>query len=291
MSPINPDVKHQILALDIGTGYVKACFGEHNKISFPSLYGYRESLEDEKKGIIEAVGHDVLHLLPYPTHNIVRAVSEGMPVNEKAFKIMLKEAVRRLKIKESDMPGIHTIIGIPYSSRSQKEVLRNLVITTLKPLSCLVVSQSLGTLVHEGKYTGIVISIGQGTTEIVYYHNRKPVEGKSLSKAVDFLLLGKDKLDYLNHGEVAEQRVRTLADLIADELNNLSSQLHKTPEVIISGGGVMIEGMLRAIQARVKNIVLLDSKNPVYSNVLGLHMLLESIRTQNPQGHQTPTCP
>lgn len=98
-----------------------------------------------------------------------------------------------------------------------------------------------GTLVYEGKHTGIVISIGQGTTEVVYYKNRKPVDGTSLGKATDFLLQGNDKFAYLNpEGKILNQRVLALSDVIADELNVVTSQLPTTPDVILSGGGVMI---------------------------------------------------
>ena len=147
------------------------------------------------------------------------------------------------------------------------------------------VSQSIGTLVCEGKSEGIVISIGQGTTEIVCYRDLRAEFGRSLKNAVDFLLFDDttDKLAYVDikNCKISRTRVCALADLISDELDDISKMIPRQstgkPDVIISGGGILIDGLYQELQQRVRNANLVISQDPVFSNVLGMSRLLEIV--------------
>ncbi len=264
--------QNDVLALDMGSGWVKAGYGD-NKVRFPSLYGHREPVEGEKR-LVEAVGWEVPKLAEYPSAVILRGVSEGMPLSERAFKALLREAVRKLEIPQEKIPETRVVIGIPYNNRDQKEELRRLVMSTIHPKACLVVSQTLGTLVYEGKKTGLVVSIGQGTTEIVYYNDLKPVLGRSLGQACDYLLQGKERLAYLDAKDtIPRQRLVSLADLVSDEINSIASQLNTKIDAILSGGTILLGDIHKEIQSRLKGMTVVPSADPVYSNCLGLSML------------------
>jgi hypothetical protein len=47
--------------------------------------------------------------------------------------------------------------------------------------------------------------------------------------------------------------------------------------VIISGGGILIDGLYHELQQRVRNANLVISQDPVFSNVLGMSRLLEIV--------------
>lgn len=272
--------KENVLALDMGSGWVKACFGE-KKVRFPSLYGYREPVEGEKR-VVEAVGWDVPSLQDYPSAVILRGVSEGMPLSERAFRALLKEVVRELEIPQEKISSVRVVIGIPYNNRDQKEDLRRLVMSTIRPAMCLVVSQTLGTLVYEKKRTGLVVSVGQGTTEIVYYNELKPVLGRSLRQACDYLLQGKERLAYLDaeNKAISRQRIVSLADLVSDEINSITSQLSSKTDAILSGGTILLPDIHKEIQSRLKDVVVRPSADPIYSNCLGLAMLYDIIQSE-----------
>jgi len=290
-----PNKKQPVLALDMGSGFVKASYGDR-KVKFPSLYGYREpsrldddimgrSVDEKRNRIIEAVGEKAIEMQAYPTAVVLRGVSEGMPLLEKPFKALVHESVKRLDMSEQDLSSVTVITGIPYGNRSQKEELRRLVKSAIKPARCLVVSQSIGTLVCEGRSDGIVISIGQGTTEIVCYRDLRAEFGRSLKNAVDFLLFDDttDKLTYVDikNCKISRARVCALADLISDELDDISKMIPRQstgkPDVIVSGGGILVDGLYHELQHRVRNANLVISQDPVFSNVLGMSRLLEIV--------------
>ena len=227
-------------------------------------------------------GWDVPSLQDYPSAVILRGVSEGMPLSERAFRSLLKEAIRELEIPHEKLSSLRTVIGIPYNNRDQKEVLRRLVMGTIKPATCLVVSQTLGTLVYEKKRTGLVVSIGQGTTEIVYYNDLKPVLGRSLRQACDYLYQGRERLAYLDteNKAIPRQRIISLAELVSDEINAITSQLSTRVDAILSGGTVLLADIYKEIQNRLKDIVVIPSGDPVYSNCLGLAMLYDITQTE-----------
>ena len=68
----------------------------------------------------------------------------------------------------------------------------------MRPRKVLVIPQSIGTLLSEDARTGMVLSIGQGTTELVLFENLKPVTGVSIPQACDYLYDG-DDLAYLEY--------------------------------------------------------------------------------------------
>ena len=75
--------------------------------------------------------------------------------------------------------------GATYDAQKYRNAVRN-VMAGLKPVSCAVMPQAVGTPLSCGKKSGTVISIGHGTTGIVNAHGRS-VGGISIPGAPAFI--------------------------------------------------------------------------------------------------------
>ena len=192
------ETNNGIIAIDAGTGFVK-CVSSHLRRSFPSIYASRRLTrwEDPKEGILEVVGYEAAKMSIYPDAVLVRAVLEGKIAEEKAFVAIIREAVRELGC-ERELASLLIVMGLPYGAALQKQQLEKLVERSLRPRKVLVIPQSIGTLLSEDARTGMVLSIGQGTTELVLFENLKPVTGVSIPQACDYLYDG-DDLAYLEY--------------------------------------------------------------------------------------------
>ena len=259
-----------VIAIDAGTGFVK-CVSAHMRVLFPSIYGTRKLTrwEDPKEGIVEAVGYDAVKMSIYPDTVLVRAVLEGKVADEKAYGAIIKEAARKLGC-EHDLGSILVMAGLPYGAATQKQTLEKLVQRTLRPARVLVIPQSIGTLLAEDAKTGLVMSIGQGTTELVLFEDLKYVEGISIPQACDYLY---DGLDYLEHeNKTAEKRRQdNQATILANELAVFKTRLLREYVLYVSGGGVLVPGFCEALQKKISCFKV--AKDPVYSNAQGLYKL------------------
>lgn len=264
-----------VIAIDAGTGFVK-CVSAHMRASFPSVFGTRRMSrwEDPKEGTVEAVGYEAFKMRAYPDAVLVRAVLEGRVADEHAFAVIIREVAPRLGCK--DILGSSTVImGLPYGAAAQKRELERLVQRTLKPSRALVIPQAVGTLVAEGARTGIVVSIGQGTTEIVLFEELRYVSGVSVAQACDYLY---DGYAYLEHdtNRPEKRRLDNLAAIISNELAVFKTNLVRDYTVYLSGGGVLVEGLCPALQERIGGTLKVAS-DPVYSNAQGLYKLGQMI--------------
>ncbi|MDE1862985.1 MAG: hypothetical protein KGI33_08745 [Thaumarchaeota archaeon] len=270
-----------VIALDAGTGFVK-CVSSHVRASFPSIYGTRRLTrwEDPKEGTVEAVGYEAVRMSIYPDAVLVRAVLEGRIAEEKAFGAIIKEATRQLGCKR-DLGSILVMMGLPYGAATQKQTLEKLVQRTLKPARILVIPQSIGTLLAEDAKTGLVMSIGQGTTELVLFEDLKYIEGISIPQACDYLY---DGLDYLEHEKKAtEKRRLNLATILANELAVFKTRLLREYDLYLSGGGVLVPGFCEALRKKIPCFKV--AKDPAYSNAQGLYKLGTMIPSST-QGRQ-----
>src|SRR5487761_1856792 len=181
------EINNGIIAIDAGTGFVK-CVSSHLRRSFPSIYASRRLTrwEDPKEGVVEAVGYEAKKMSVYPDAVLVHAVLEGKIAEERAFVAIIRGAVRELGCK-GDIGSLLVVMGLPYGAALQKQQLEKLVERSLRPRKVLVILQSIGTLLAEDARTGIVLSIGQGTTELVLFENLKPISGTSIPQACDYL--------------------------------------------------------------------------------------------------------
>lgn len=260
-----------VIAIDAGTGFVK-CLSAHMRVCFPSVFGTRKMTrwEDQKEGMIEAVGYDAVKMSVYPDAVLVRAVLEGKIAEDKAFAAIIREAVRKLGC-ERDLGSIIVVMGLPYGAAQQKQYLEKLVERSLKPRRVLVIPQSIGTVLSEDTRTGIVLSIGQGTTELVLFEDLKPISGTSIPQACDYLY---EDLAYIEHEKntADKKRVDALTTILANKLAVFQTNLNKAYDVYVSGGGVLVEGLCESLQAKVSDTLKIV-KDPIYSNAAGLYKL------------------
>ncbi|MDE1861991.1 MAG: rod shape-determining protein [Thaumarchaeota archaeon] len=260
-----------IIAIDAGTGFVK-CVSAHIRVSFPSVYGTRRKTrwEDPKEGTVEAVGYDAVKMSVYPDTVLVRAVLEGKIAEEKAFVAIIREAVKKLG-RERDVGSLVVVMGLPYGAAQQKQYLEKLVERSLKPRQVLVIPQSIGTLLSEDARTGMVLSIGQGTTELVLFEDLKPVAGTSIPQACDYLY---EDLTYLEHEKniVDKKKVDALTTILANKLAVFQTKLNREYDVYVSGGGVLVERLCESLQAKAHDSLRMV-KDPIYSNAQGLYKL------------------
>jgi actin-like ATPase involved in cell morphogenesis len=270
------ETKNNIIAIDAGTGFVK-CVSAHLRVSFPSIYGTRRltKWEDSKDGTVDAVGYEAVKMSTYPDTVLVRAVLEGKVAQEKAFVAIIREAVRELGC-ERDIGSLLVVMGLPYGAALQKQYLERLVERSLRPSKVLVIPQSIGTLLSEDARTGIVLSIGHGTTELVLFENLKPVTGVSIPQACDYLY--EDDLSYLDYEKnaVDKKKIDSLTSILANKLAAFKTKLNKEYDIYVSGGGILIDGLCESLLGKVSgNLGIV--KDPVYSNATGLYKLGQMI--------------
>ncbi len=272
-----------VVAIDAGTGFVK-CVSAHMRASFPSIYGTRKMTrwEDPREGTVEAVGYEAVKMSTYPDTVLVRAVLEGRIVEEKAFVALIREAVRKLGC-ERDLGLLLVVMGLPYGAAQQKQYLEKLVERSLKPRRVLVIPQSIGTLLSEDARTGMVLSIGQGTTELVLFEDLKPISGTSIPQACDYLY---EDLAYLEHEKntADKKRVDALTTILANKLAVFKTKLNKEYDIYVSGGGALVEGLCESLQSKVQESLRI-AKDLAYSNATGLYKLGRMISsTEGQQG-------
>ncbi|MDE1863009.1 MAG: hypothetical protein KGI33_08865 [Thaumarchaeota archaeon] len=270
------------IGLDVGTGFVK-CVSDTATKRFPSLYVYRHASSwEEKRGRIEAVGDEAVELSKNPDAVVIRPVMQGSPVNEGAFMKLVKKAVELVSQKKDAVASqgpdnLHIVIGLPYEARAQRDSVKRLIQREYRPAACRVVPQAIGTLVDAGKTDAIIVSVGQGTTEMVAFQKMVPVKGLSSHHAVSDISsrLDASKISYVACEIFGDSKagplVDMLADSIIDDLNSIRQDL-KTLPVLFSGGGMMIPRLCKLLESKLSEKIEI-SQDPVMSNALGLFKL------------------
>ncbi|HYL67002.1 MAG TPA: hypothetical protein VEU72_07605 [Nitrosopumilaceae archaeon] len=267
------------IGLDIGTAFVK-CVSDTKKIKFPSLYAYKLVHEWDKKGkLVEGVGEEAVKLSQDPDTILIKPVMLGRPVHEEAFAKLVRHAVV-LSSEKRDAIGskpddMAFAIGLPYDAAAHRGTIQKMIARLYRPKACDVVPQVLGTLVDAEKSSGIVMSIGQGTTEIVAFVNNKAIRGISVHHAVGYISsrLGSEMAyldDTIYSSPKTGQLVAMLADSLLNKLHMIRQDLEKLP-VIVSGGGILVPGMQEAVMAKLGDMTV--PQDPVMSNAQGLYKI------------------
>ena len=278
------------IGLDVGTGFVK-CVSDYGSVIFPSLFAYRDLGKwEESQGRIEAVGKRALEFAKRPDAVIIRPVSEGRPIDERGFEALVSEAVSRVcgirphHTENNEYNSEITIaVGLPYDAQNDKTRLRKIIEKRIHPKKCGIVPQVLGTLIEMNKKDAIIMSIGQGTTEIVAFDDRKPVFGISVPQATDFITLGLGEFSYLQastfakRGSEIRKNVAKLTDILSNKLVGFLSQLDNKNhyDIVVSGGGIMMPGMRESLEKKLGKKIEVP-KVPIMSNAAGLYMLAKN---------------
>lgn len=277
------------IGLDVGTGFVK-CVSDYGSVIFPSLFAYRDMGKwEDSQGRIEAVGKEAREFSKYPDAVIIRPVSEGRPIDERGFEALVSEAISRVcNIKQNHKnildkeydSEIGMIVGLPYDARKDKTRLRKIITKRIHPKKCGIVPQVLGTLIDMNKKNAIIMSIGQGTTEIVAFDDSDPVFGVSVSQATDFITLGLGEFSYLQASTFAKYKseirknVAKLTDILSNKLIGFMSQLDNKNhyDIVVSGGGIMIPEMKESLEKKLGRKIEIP-QIPIMSNAIGLYRL------------------
>ena len=268
------------VGLDIGTGYAKVS-GNKKKAVFPTLCAMAQARSvrnvadmdigsDGGSGIIERVGNDAVGLDLRREWVMVRPVMHGLPYDRRRYAMVARHALKLIGVK----PERSVICaGVTYDVKRYRGVVRN-IIMSLKPASCAVIPQAVGTLVSCGRESGMVINIGHGTTEVISVHGGS-ADGISIPKASDFVISQisrqNSKSAYVDHEDLFAKNatavgrlVPMLAAHIADEVVRIGSP----DEVVLAGGGSLIPGMADALSKAVGcSVIPVD--DPVMSNAVG----------------------
>ena len=270
------------IGLDIGTGFVK-CVSNYGSIRFPSVY-VRRIHGYWTDSITEAVGSKAGSMLSTMGASVISPINRGSPDSRyhRQAEMLIKESLSQLAATaESGKPKI--VVGLPYHAFGFRDTMIRLVKRSVDAEACTVVPQVSGTLVDLECNSAIVVSIGQGTTEIVVIDDLEVIDGESSRWASNFVtkklgrfahldpeILGKSK-------DICKRYSKILASNLVREITDMSEQYGHRYPMAISGGGLLLPGMNEELLSGLKRFKLLIPDDPVMSNARGLYKLVEEL--------------
>ncbi len=275
------------MGLDIGTGFVK-CVSNHGSARFPSLY-VKRTHGDWAAADSEAVGERAARMLHTTGAATIRPIVRGRPDPryQRQIEMLVREAVSRIRVasgRRADADGdekARMAVGLPYEAADCRESVVRLVRKCVPIDRCDVVAQAVGTLVEMGRHTGMVVSIGQGTSEIVVIEDDQVIDGESSRWASDFITRKIGKFAHLDPGvlagrkETCKKYAKVLVHNLAAEIADMSSGYGHAYDVVLSGGGLLIPGVRGELEARLRECGRISvPADPVMSNASGLYKLL-----------------
>ena len=271
------------IGLDIGTGFVK-CVCDHGSFRFPSLYTRRINGQ-WTDSVSEAVGDRAAKMLRTEGTTAISPICRGRPQKQyqKQVEMLVKESLDRV-YRTTHVPGLskaRVVVGLPYEAASYKNSLTKIICRDPRVQRCDVVAQAAGTLVVADKSTGIVVSIGQGTSEIVVIEDNKILDGRSLEWASEFITRKIGRFAHLDtsllsrHKDVCARYAKALAENLAAEVTDVVSAHGYEHEITVSGGGILIPRVRQELAARLKGFEIEVPEDPVMSNAAGLYRLAQ----------------
>lgn len=274
------------IGLDIGTGFVK-CVSDHGSVRFPSLY-VRRTHGDWADADSEAVGERAARMLRTAGAATVRPIVRGRPDPRypKQVEMLIREAISRIRVAagrsaDTDSERARMVVGLPYEASDCQEAVSKMVRRCVPADRCDIVAQAAGTLVDMGKSTGMVVSIGQGTSEIVVIEDNQVIDGESSQWASDFITRKIGKFAHLDGGmlirrrETCKKYAKVLAGSLCAEIEDMASGYDHAYDLILSGGGLLIPGVRDEMESRLKKRFRTSMPaDPVMSNAIGLYKLL-----------------
>ena len=99
---------------------------------------------------------------------VASPAKHGLPHDRRGYAMVARRALKVIGVKPEN-PVMRA--GATYDAQKYRNAVRN-VMADLKPVSCAVMPQAVGTPLSCGKKSGTVINIGHGTTGIVNAHGR-----------------------------------------------------------------------------------------------------------------------
>lgn len=275
------------LGLDIGTGFVK-CVCDYGSFLFPSICVKRNNGDWSTK-IIEKVGDEAARIVDTSGVTAIRPIHRGKPDAryQKQVELLIHEAIRQARELGHKRPDpeekFRIIVGLPHHAFKDRDYIHKIVKKILPVEYCSVIAQATGTMVDLGKKTGIIVSIGQGTTEIVTVEDFEVIDGESSPWASDFVTKKIGKFAHLNIMKMLDQSdtcrkySKILAENLAKEITEMSANHNNQHEIILSGGGMRLPGLKDELMTRLKNFKVVPHPNPTMSNALGMYKMTEPL--------------
>jgi len=273
------------MGLDIGTGFVK-CVSNYGSARFPSVYASRVHGSWTEK-MTEAVGGDAQSILSTMGTTAISPIQRGRPDPryQKAVEMLIRESVRQVcvlaKTPVAPDTAAKIVVGLPYHAFDYQAAMARTVKKALNAKSCTVVAQASGTLVDLDRDSAVVVSIGQGTTEIVVIDEMEVIDGDSSMWASSFVTRKIGRFAHLDVKELYRNRdacrkySAVLAENLIREIRDMSASYGDRYPVALSGGGLLLPGVNEAVTAGLKGLEILIPDDPVMSNARGLYKLTE----------------
>ncbi|MDA7953606.1 MAG: hypothetical protein MPJ05_07330, partial [Nitrosopumilus sp.] len=165
-----------------------------------------------------------------------------------------------------------------YAAEYRDQVLKH-VRRASKIKKCEVVAQAAGTLVSMDLRSGIVVSMGQGTTEIIAIDGEQVIDGESSRWASDFITRKISKFAHLDtealkaRAATCKKYAKVLAGNLGREVREMSARHGDSYGLVLSGGGILIPGVLDSLREALGDLRTTVPGDPVMSNAVGLHRL------------------
>ena len=272
------------IGLDLGTGFVK-CVSDYGSVRFPSVYVKRIHGSWAGK-TTEAVGESALNIINTMGTSAIRPINRGKPDSKytKQVEMLIQESMNQI-YKNAKTPvdvneKIKIVVGLPYYAYDSKDMITKMVKKILNVEQCVAVPQACGTILDLGRKRGIVVSIGQGTTEIIVIDSMEVIDGDSSQWASDFVTkkIGKfahlDVKQLFQNKDTCRKYSKILAENLTREICEMSENYNNQYPIAISGGGLLIPGMNKELLSRLKDFEMLIPDDPVMSNARGLYKLV-----------------
>lgn len=273
------------VGLDIGTGFVK-CVSDHGSVLFPSLY-VKRTHGDWTNVDSEAVGEKAARMLHTSGAATVRPITRGRPDPryQKQVEMRILEAVSKIRLAAGRSADgdekAKMAVGLPYEASDCRDAISRLIRKCVPTDRCDVVAQAVGTLIDMDRSTGMVVSIGQGTSEIVVIEDNQVIDGESSEWASEFITRKIGRFAHLDRDllgrrkETCKKYARVMAAGLAAEVEDMATGYSHAHDVILSGGGLLIPGVRDELESRLKKFRISVPADPVMSNAIGLYKLLE----------------
>ncbi len=271
------------IGLDIGTGFVK-CVSDCCQFKFPSLYVKRTGGEWTNK-VFEAVGESALRMLKTRGAAGTGPICKGRPDARytRQAQLLIQESLDRVRQaagRAGDSQKARIVVGLPYEASDQKGVISRMVRKSDWVEQCDVVAQAVGTLVDLGMDTGIAVSVGQGTAEIVVVEDDEVIDGQSSVWASEFITGRMGRFAHLDMGELIRRKetctkyAKVMTENLAQEVSEMAKSYGNTHELALSGGGILIPGVRDGLVSKLKDFKIHIPSDPVMSNACGLYKLI-----------------
>ena len=289
------------IALDFGTSTLKVFSKEieEEKFNFPSVFATRLNREGVR---VNAYGEDALKLNKFPNTRMTWPVSKGSTDGQEGPASELIRIALERAIHGKNFSNLHVVLALPFRADETEADKLTKMLDKLGVRVKSVWYQAHGIMCDAKISTGIIVSIGQGTTEIMSILDNEIISEDSLTKGADHILgiLGKEK--FLDHEYIKENRkdieieVSGFADEIASIIRKLRDDINTDEvEIVISGGGMLIPGMEEELRKRLapKKYKFMVPDDPLYSTARGMYMAAKDTQVQQTesQAQVEPTDP